>query len=31
MVNYKIIKDNGNFTLVIFEFTDSYFIIDYRH
>jgi hypothetical protein len=29
MVNYKIIKDNGNFSLVIFEFIDSYFIIDY--
>ena len=29
MVNYKIIKNNGNFVLVIFEFIDSYFIIDY--
>lgn len=29
MVNYKIIKDDGNFILVIFEFIDSYFIIDY--
>jgi hypothetical protein len=29
MINYKIIKDNGNFVLVIFEFTDSYYIIDY--
>ena len=29
MVNYKIIKDDGNFILVIFEFIDSYYIIDY--
>lgn len=29
MINYKIIKDNGNFTLVIFEFHNSYYIIDY--
>ena len=29
MVNYKIIKDNGNSILVIFEFIDSYYIIDY--
>ena len=29
MVNYKIIKDNGNFILAIFEFHNSYYIIDY--
>jgi hypothetical protein len=29
MINYKIIKDDGNFILVIFEFIDSYFIMDY--
>lgn len=29
MVNYKIIKDDGNFILSIFEFHDSYYIIDY--
>jgi len=29
MINYKIIKDDGNFMVVIFEFYDSYFIIDY--
>jgi hypothetical protein len=30
IINYKIIKDNGNFILVIFEFIDSYYIIDYN-
>jgi hypothetical protein len=29
MINYKIIKDDGNFILVIFEFKKSYYIIDY--
>lgn len=29
MVNYKIIKDDGNFILGIFEFHNSYYIIDY--
>jgi hypothetical protein len=29
MINYKIIKDDGNFVLVIFEFINSYYIIDY--
>lgn len=29
IINYKIIKDNGNFILAIFEFMDSYYIIDY--
>jgi hypothetical protein len=30
MINYKIIKDDGNFILTIFEFCDSYYIIDYQ-
>ena len=29
MINYKIIKDDGNFILTIFEFKNSYYIIDY--
>jgi hypothetical protein len=29
IINFKIIKDNGNFILVIFEFIDNYYIIDY--
>ena len=29
MVNYKIIKNDGNFILAIFEFHNSYYIIDY--
>ena len=29
MINYKIIKHDGNFILVIFEFHNSYYIIDY--
>lgn len=29
MINYKIIEDDGNFILAIFEFADSYYIIDY--
>jgi hypothetical protein len=30
MINYKIIHDDGNCRTIIFEFYDSYFIIDYR-
>jgi hypothetical protein len=29
IINYKIIKDDGNFILAIFEFHDSYYIIYY--
>lgn len=29
MINYKIIKDDGNFIIVIIEFQNSYYIIDY--
>lgn len=29
MINYKIIKDDGNFILAIFEFKNCYYIMDY--
>jgi len=29
MINYKVIKDDGNFLLSIFEFMDSYYVLDY--